>query len=128
MGDCRGLVQMEVRNLMVLYQDFRIGLTRQTTINDNYESELTCGNEKEAINIQYLKYNLLGAKPWQNVVTITIRQLWQLELVLKAIPTSRFGTICTLYDFPCRDTLVYTKSGLERYKLCRDCLELVTSG
>lgn len=36
---------------------------------------------------------------------MTLRQLWQLELVLKAIPTSWFGTIHTLYDFRCWDLL-----------------------
>ena len=132
-AQCWGFAQIQVENLTVMYQDFRIEASRQT-FSDDGKSELICHNEKEAKSssydfvgeaIRYLRDYLFAVEPWPNIVSITIRQVWQLELILKAIPSSWSGIIYPLYNFRCKDSKVYSESGLEEYyKLAEDFLSL----
>ena len=133
-AECWGFAQIQVENLTVLYQDFRIAPSRQPIISDDGKSELICHNEKEAKSsnydfvgeaIRYISDYLFAVEPWPDIVSITIRDVWQLELILKAIPSSWSGIIYPLYNFRCADSAVYTESGLEKYyKLAEDLLSL----
>ncbi|XP_071853234.1 uncharacterized protein [Apostichopus japonicus] len=131
---CWGYAQVKVGNLQLVYQDFRIENDHFMNITDDGKSDVICHDEKVAKlgsydffgdGLRFLREYLFAADPLPDILVVPIRTVVQLELLLKAIPSSWSGTMYPLYNFKCKDRMLYTKDGLEKsYQLAEEFLSL----
>ncbi|XP_071811537.1 uncharacterized protein [Apostichopus japonicus] len=134
--ECWGHAHVEVGNLTLLYQDFRIVTVGNLKMGEDGKAEIICHDEKIAKSgdydyfddgIRFLSEYLFAQShdKWPNIIVIPIRETNHLELLLKAIPPSWSGTIYTLYNFVVIRTNLYTKDGLAKsYKLAKNLLSV----
>ncbi|KAJ8050919.1 hypothetical protein HOLleu_04302 [Holothuria leucospilota] len=121
---CWGFAELQVGNLRIVYQDFRIANTRNSMFKSENNVTITCHNEKKVAQgydffddaIAYLREFLFNDRLWPDVIFVSVGNSLQLKALFQVIPPSWKGVIYPTIFFGCRAWYLYTASGVERRK------------
>ncbi|KAJ8050913.1 hypothetical protein HOLleu_04296 [Holothuria leucospilota] len=121
---CWGFAELQVGNLRIVYQDFRIANTRDSLFQREKNFTITCHNEKKVSQgydffddaIAYLKEFLFNDRVWPDVIYVAVNTSPQLKALFQVIPPSWKGVIYPTIFFACKAWYLYTASGAERRK------------
>ncbi|KAJ8051086.1 hypothetical protein HOLleu_04523 [Holothuria leucospilota] len=121
---CWGFAELQIGNLRIIYQDFRIAPSGSKRILNENNVIIICHNEKKVVEgyhffddaLGFLREYLFNDRLWPDVILVTVSDPVQLQSLFKVIPTSWKGVIYPTNTFKVNSGRFYTASGVEEYK------------
>ncbi|KAJ8051092.1 hypothetical protein HOLleu_04532 [Holothuria leucospilota] len=121
---CWGFAELQVGNLRIIYQDFRIEHARISHFQSENNFTITCHNEKKVSQgynflddaLGFLQEFLFNDRLWPDVIFVCVKDLIQVKSLFEKIPPSWKGVIYPTYSFKIKWGSFYTASGEEEYK------------
>ncbi|KAJ8051103.1 hypothetical protein HOLleu_04550 [Holothuria leucospilota] len=121
---CWGYAQLQVGNVQIVYQDYRIEPASRDHLQSENNFTVTCHNEKKVSQgynffddaLGFLQDFLFKDRPWPDVILVCLKDSRQLKSLFEKIPPSWKGVIYPTTSFKIKTDLFYTASGVRDYR------------